>query len=102
MNVVWTKQAEDSFTSVIDYLLEEWTTKEATNFIDLVEFIIEQIKINLEQFKVSVFDKKSREEVITKQTTMFYRLKTKTTIEIEYFWNNYRNPKNIKSSVKNT
>ncbi len=32
---------------------------------------------------------------------MFYRLIDKNKIEIEYFWNNYRNPNDLESSVKN-
>jgi plasmid stabilization system protein ParE len=97
---VWTKQAEDSFNATIDYLLQIWTVKEATNFIDLVEAVIAKIEINPKLFKVSIFDKESREAIITKHTSMFYRLLNNNTIEIEYFWNNYKNPKNIKSTVK--
>jgi len=98
---VWTKQAEDSFNATIDYLLEIWTAKEAINFIDLVEAVISKIELNPKLFKVSIFDKESREAVITKHTSMFYRLLNNNTIEIEFFWNNYRNPNNLKSAVKN-
>ncbi|WP_411766242.1 type II toxin-antitoxin system RelE/ParE family toxin [Winogradskyella sp. A3E31] len=102
MKVVWTKQAEDSFNSTIGYLLEVWTPKDAMNFIELVDAIIAQIKSNPKMFKVSIFDNESREAVITKHTSMFYRELNKTIIEIEYFWNNYRNPEDLKKSVKNS
>ncbi len=101
MQVVWTKQAEDSFNKTLDYLLEIWTVKEANNFIDLVDTIIFRIKQNPKLFKVSVFDKESREVVVTKHTSLFYRILNKDTVEIEYFWNNYRNPDNLKQAVKN-
>lgn len=101
MHIVWTKQAEDSFNEILDYLLEVWTVKEANNFIGLVEHIIFQISENPLLFKKSIFDIKSREALITKQTSLFYRQKNKNTIEIEYFWNNYRNPNNLESVVKN-
>lgn len=101
MQIVWTKQAEDSFNAVLDYLLEVWTIKEANNFIDLVEHIVFQISENPLIFKKSIFDANSREALITKQTSLFYRILNKNTIEIEYFWNNYRNPNNLKSFVKN-
>jgi len=97
---VWTRQAEESFNRVIDYLLDAWTSREAHNFIVLVEETIHQIKGNPELFKASVFDEETQEAVITKQTSMFYRIKNKDIIEIEYFWNNYRNPKYLKSSLK--
>ena len=102
MQIVWTKQAEDSFNQTIDYLLEVWTVKEATNFIKLVEVVIIKIGMNPKLFKVSIFDKESREAIITKHTSMFYRLLNNNTIEIEYFWNNYRNPNDLKASVKNS
>ena len=101
MQVVWTKQAEDSFNETLDYLLERWTVKEANNFIELVESIISKIKVNPELFKISIFDKETREAVITKHTSMFYRLLNEDIIEIEYFWNNYRNPKTQKETIKN-
>lgn len=101
MEIVWTKQAEASFNSILDYLLEKWTIKEANNFIDLVDNTIFQISKNPKLFKISIFDKESREAVITKQTSLFYRLINSSTIEIEYFWNNYRNPKTLETSVKN-
>ena len=101
MQIKWTRQAEASFNSVIDYLLEAWTTKEAHNFIDLVENIIFQISENPKMFKVSKFDSESREAVITKQTVLFYRILTNNTIEIEYFWNSYQNPNKQENNVKN-
>lgn len=101
MEIVWTKQAEDSFNDVLDYLLEKWTQKEANNFIDLVDDIIIQISKNPKLFKISIFDAESREAVITKQTSLFYRELKSNVIEIEYFWNNYRNPNDLEQSVKN-
>lgn len=100
MKTVWTKQAEISFNDTIDYLQEAWTVKEANNFIDLVDAIIVRIEMNPKLFNASIFDEESREAIVTKHTSMFYRLQDVNTIEIEYFWNNYRNPKNLSSSVK--
>lgn len=96
MEIVWTKQAEDSFNKILDYLLERWTLKEANNFIDIVEHTIYQISKNPNLFKLSIFDSESREALITKQTSIFYRLLNSNKIEIEYFWNNYRNPNDLK------
>ncbi len=98
MRIVWTKQAEDSFNATIDYLLETWTVKESNNFIDLTEAIIDRVALNPKLFKASVFDKESREAVITKHASLFYRILNSDIIEIEYFWNNYRNP-NIKEKT---
>ncbi|WP_290700983.1 type II toxin-antitoxin system RelE/ParE family toxin [Lacinutrix sp.] len=102
MEILWTKQAEDSFNKTIDYLLEKWTLKEANNFIDIVDHTIFQISNNPELFKISIFDVESREAVITNQTSLFYRIVNAQTIEIEYFWNNYRNPNHLEKSVKDS
>ncbi len=95
MKIVWTLEAENSFTNIIDYLLERWTVKEANTFIDLVVDIIEKIKRYPEMFKLSQYDNTSREAIITKHTTLFYRVLDRT-IEIECFWGNFQNPSKIK------
>ncbi|MCB9425913.1 MAG: type II toxin-antitoxin system RelE/ParE family toxin [Flavobacteriales bacterium] len=96
MKVVWTQKAEISFNSIIDYLLESWSTEIATKFVNLVEHTIDMIVANPEMFKISEFDDESREALITKHTTMFYRI-LENEIEIVYFWGNFDNPKKIKS-----
>ena len=99
MSVVWTKEARNSFNDIVDYLIESWTTKEAGLFIDMIEDTIDKIITHPELFKVSQYDKQSREAFITKHTTMFYRVKD-DLIEIEYFWGNFQNPKKIKTLFK--
>ncbi len=97
MKIIWTQKAEQSFHNIIDYLLYKWTAKEANTFIDLVVNTIEQIKANPKLFKVSQYDAISREALITIHTTMFYRQLSNTTIEIEFFWNNFQNPEKLDS-----
>lgn len=98
MNVVWTEQAETSFNAITDYLIASWTTEIAANFVDLVEHTIALILEHSEMFKISSYDNQSREAIITKHTTMFYRV-VNDTIEIEYFWGNYNNPKKISETL---
>ncbi len=95
MKVVWTFEAEKSFNAILDYLMEVWTQKEALTFIDLVEETIEKIRNYPEMFKVSQYNEASREALITKHTTMFYRILDEL-IEVEYFWGNFQNPDKIK------
>lgn len=95
MKVVWTREAEESFNRILDYLLEVWTPKEALAFIDIVDDTVHKITVNPKIFKVSQYDNYSREAFITKHTTMFYRILEKV-IEIEYFWGNFQDPQKIK------
>ncbi len=99
MTVIWTNKANTSFNGIVDYLLELWTVEVATNFIDIVEDTIGLIVEHPEMFKVSEYDKQSREAFITIHTTMFYRV-IEDQIEIEYFWGNFDNPDKIKDVLK--
>ncbi len=94
MKVVWTFEAEKSFNAILDYLMEVWSQKEALAFIDLVEDTIENIRTHPEMFKVSPYNRVSREAFITKHTTMFYRILDEL-IEVEYFWGNFQDPDKI-------
>ena len=99
MKVVWTLEAESSFNGIIDFLLVRWTVEEASTFIDIVEDTIEKLVDYPEMFKISEYNLQSREALITKHTTMFYRILGET-IEIEYFWGNFRNPGSIKEFLR--
>jgi plasmid stabilization system protein ParE len=99
MKVVWTRTAEASFNGIVDYLLELWTVEIATDFVDIVEHTIEQIIEHPEMFKVSAYDNQSRAALITKHTTMFYRI-LENEIEIEYFWGNFDDPSKIQDLLK--
>lgn len=99
MKVVWSLEAESSFNAIIDFLLARWTVKEASTFIDVVENTIEKIVEHPIMFKISQYNRQSREALITKHTTMFYRIFDET-IEIEYFWGNFQNPATMKEFLK--
>ena len=94
MKVILTHEAEKSFNRILDYLMEVWTSKEALAFIDIVDDTVNHICVNPKMFKISQYDDQSREAFITKHTTMFYRI-LEDTIEIEYFWGNFQDPKKI-------
>ena len=99
MRVVWTYEAKKSFDGIFDYLMIVWSQKEAIAFIDLVEATIEKIKSYPELFKISPYNNASREALLTKHTTMFYRV-LDGLIEIEYFWGNFQDPNKIDKLLK--
>lgn len=99
MKVVWTSKAEKSFNGIVDFLLDAWSVDIALSFVDLVDRTVAQIVKNPKMFKVSEYDKVSRAALITKHTTMFYRI-LGDTIEIEYFWGNFDNPEKLKELLK--
>lgn len=99
MNVIWTRKADRSFNGIVAYLLDIWNIEIATRFVDKVDHTIKLIIKNPEMFKVSEYDAASREALITKHTTMFYRI-LENTIEIEYFWGNFDDPSKINELLK--
>lgn len=99
MKVIWTRKANESFNGIVDYLLEIWNVRIATNFVDIVDHTIKQIVKNPEMFKFSEYYKLSRAAFITKHTTMFYQI-LEDTIAIEYCWGNYDHPEKIKDLIK--
>ncbi len=88
----WNTLARLDYYENIDYLLQNWSEKEAQNFIDKI-FEIESIltKGNVEFQKT---DRKSIKRcVINKQISLFYRAIDEKNIEFLRFWNNNQNLK---------
>ena len=95
MKVVrWNKLARRDYFENIDYLLQNWSKKEAQKFIDEV-FEIERMlaKGNVEfQNTDRVGIKRC---VINKQISLFYRVLRDKNIEFLRFWNNNQSLKNL-------
>lgn len=92
--VRWNKLARLDYYQNISYLLQNWSEKEAQNFIDKV-WEIEKLlaKGNIE------FQDTDRTNikrcVIDKHISLFYRLTLTNEVELLRFWNNNRNLKNL-------
>ncbi len=92
--VYWNKLARRDYFDNIDYLLQNWSTKEAQKFIDEV-FEIERTLANGNvefQNTDRVGIKRCR---INKHISLFYRFVCDTDIEFLRFWNNNQSLKNL-------
>ena len=93
MEISWTPTARKTYFKVLDHLAEEWTKREVENFVNEVESILEQIKSNPEMFEASRKKKNVRKGLITKQNTLYYRVKPrKKELELITFWDNRQDP----------
>jgi plasmid stabilization system protein ParE len=92
--VRWNKLARLDYYQNISYLLQNWSEKEAQNFIDKV-FEIETMlaKGNTEFQNTNRVGIKRC--VINKQISLFYRVINRKSIEFLRFWNNNQNSKNL-------
>lgn len=92
LKVFWTKRAEKSFDNIIDYLSTNWSEKEVRNFVrktfTIIDYISEKPRMFPYSIQLDIFN-----AVITKQTSLVYRLIEDKQIDILFFWDNRRNPK---------
>jgi hypothetical protein len=93
--VHWNKLARSDYYQNIDYLLREWSEKDAQEFIDEVD----EIEFILKTGKVDFQDTNKRDVkryVICKQISLFYKVIDKYNIELLRFWNNYQDTERLK------
>lgn len=87
--IVWNYKARLDFYDNIDYLLENWSEKEAQKFIDeviQVEYILSRGNVDFQDTDfISV-----KRFVIRKQISLFYKIVDEHQIEFLRFWNNYK------------
>ena len=74
-NINWSKRAINDLDIIYNYLLEEWTIKEANEFLDLVDEFVHLIKIYPEAFAVSFKNKNCRLGLIHKNITAVYMIR---------------------------
>ena len=97
LHVVWSLKAEETFDAVINYLKANWTLREVNNFISETEHQIERISSFPFSCPESSKYKNVHRCIISKQTSMVYRYKSrKSVIEIVTFYDNRSNPKKIR------
>lgn len=93
--VVWSDEALKSLKGIIEYLENNWTKKEITKFVNLLEKRISVIVSNPFSFPVVIHPKKIRKAVVSKQISIFY-LPDNSQITILSLFDNRRNPDRIK------
>lgn len=97
MKIIWTYTAKGTFAQILEYLLENWTTKELDKFTKEVRNIIGQIEANPYMFESSSKNNSVRKGLVNNLVSLFYRVQPqKKEIELLLFWNNRQNPKKLK------
>lgn len=87
--IVWNNKARLDFYENIDYLLENWSEKEAQNFIDEVIHVEYILSLGIVDFQDTDYIGIKR-LVIRKQISLFYKIVNEHQIEFLRFWNNYK------------
>ncbi|MGB8492415.1 MAG: type II toxin-antitoxin system RelE/ParE family toxin [Bacteroidales bacterium] len=89
--VIWSPLSENDFENILEYINKNWGIKVASNFIDLIENLINQITLNPKQFPICFKKKKIRKCVLTKHNTLYYR-DGKINIEILRIYDTRQDP----------
>jgi len=87
MNIIWSKRAKLSYNKLVDDILEKWDYTVAEKLQCKVDALIDNLKTHnklcpkSKQFKV-------RKCIIHKNTSLVYRIKNKSEIELITFVSN--------------
>jgi len=94
--ILWTDEALDNLADIIEYLEHRWTKREIRSFSRLLDQHVKLIRSNPELFPMSATSSLLRKSVLTKQTTIYYRLANKE-IQIVTLFDNRQDTKKLKS-----
>ena len=94
-NVIWSPSAKQDLENITDYIMNEWGSRIVSKFLIKLNRIISQITVNPKQYPLFNSRLKIRRCVISKQNTLFYRIK-KNEIEIVRIYDTRQDPEKLK------
>lgn len=92
--LVWSDEAIKNLKGIIGYLENNWTQKEIKKFVKLLDKQLALITNNPFLFAQSGHSKEIRKSVLSKQTTIYYRIDA-NDIRIITLFDNRQNPNKI-------
>lgn len=95
LTVVWSEEAEEQLDEIIDYLSQNWTDKEISNFFQRLEERLGQIMVAPHRYKNSERRKNTKEFQLSSHITIFYSY-NKLAVNILLLWVNKKDPINLK------
>lgn len=97
--VFLSKRAKIKLEKLLEYLETEWSERIKNEFIDKLDNTLNIIQNNPESFPKTTFIKGLHKCVVTKQNTLYYRIK-KSRIEIVTIFDSRQDPKKLKEYLK--
>lgn len=85
--ILWTKEANNNLESILKYLEENWTVKEIRKFSQKLNTRINIIKQNPKAYPFLISKIELRKSVLTRQTTIYYKVKKDSIIIVALFDN---------------
>ena len=87
LEIFYTPRSKETLLSVYHFIYLKFGRRSAEGFVKKTEKIIELIADHPLMFKASTIDKNVRVSLISKQTSLFYRV-TDTSIHLLFFGDN--------------
>lgn len=91
LEILYTSRSKETLKSVYNFINEKFGTRSADRFVSKAEKTIRLIAQQPLIFKASTIDGNVRIGLVTKQTSLFYRV-TNTSIHLLFFWDNRQEP----------
>ncbi len=88
LQIYWSLEAESRYLEIINYLLDHWTIREVNNFIIEVERLLSLLIKHKHLCPSSQKKKGLRKCVISKQTSLIYRITEPNRLELVTFIDN--------------
>jgi plasmid stabilization system protein ParE len=95
--VKWSGQAKVDFVNILGYLYQNWSEKEARNFLTEIKRLTHILEKGNIEFKKSKF-RKLHIAVITEQISVYYRIHSSKRVEIVRVWDNRQRPSKLLKS----
>ena len=89
--IYYTPRSRETLTSVYNFISNKFGINTADKFALKAEKVVELIAGYPFMFKATAIDKNVRVALISKQTSLFYRV-TDTSIHLLFFWDNRQEP----------
>lgn len=95
--IIWSAEARAAYFSIIDYLANEWTEKEISNFVNRVHF---KLSVLAEHPAIGKPHKKKyriHKTIVHKHVSLVYHIKAqKKEIVLLTFWDTRQGPGKLK------
>ena len=96
LKIQWTKRAEKSFGKIVLDIEEKWSEASAKKFVQKTDKLLGLIAENLEMCPAVEGKEEVRKGLVTKQTSVFYKIMD-NFIRLITFWDNRSDPDKLRS-----
>lgn len=91
----WTEESEITFDENIEYLSKSWDLLTINDFLDRVDEVVKAIEKNPKLYPVYRKKDKVHKCVLNKHVTLFYKIVSKSKIDLLSFWNTHQDPNSL-------